>query len=144
MNKPLHKLFSLLFLTILVASCAGPDGIQLPSMEIPLREFSAPEPTIAYTPTLAPSPVPTGTATEPAPQTPTTTPTITPLPYPLWIDPSVPDALRETTLDWNLPAATDAASASLQLGVASPSLDDATTWIYALVVPFPTVLPFID
>jgi poly-gamma-glutamate synthesis protein (capsule biosynthesis protein) len=140
MNKLLHKLFSLLFLITLLVSCAGPDGIQLPSMEIPLREFLAPEPTVAYTPTVVPSPVPTGTATEPAPQTPTTTPTITPLPYPLWIDPSVPDALRETTLDWNLPAATDPASASLQLGVASPSLDDATTWIYALVAPFPTVL----
>ena len=125
MNKSLHKLFSLLFLTILVVSCAGPDGIQLPSMEVPLREFSKSEPTVVFTPTVLPTPVPTGTATKAASRAPTITPTITPLPYPLWIDPSVPDALREETLDWNLSVATSAASASLQLGVAGQS--DANT-----------------
>ena len=141
MNKPLHRFFSLLFLTAFLVSCtAGPEGIQLPSMEVPLRDFSKSEPATVSTPTIPPTLAPTGTATKAISRVPTTTPTITPLPYPLWIDPSVPDALRESTLDWNLPVATNAASASLQLGVAASSDDDPTTWIYALVAPFPTVL----
>ncbi len=125
---------------MLLASCSGPDGIQLPSMEIPLREFPASQPVAAYTPTILPTAVPAGTATQPAPQTPTTTPTITPLPYPLWIDPSVPDALRETALAWKLPPSGSASLASLQLGLAAPADTDTTSWIYALVAPFPTIL----
>ena len=140
MNKSLHKLLSLLFLTGILISCAGPDGIQLPSMEIPLREISYSEPAVSSTPTVSSTPIPTGTTTKAAPRLPTTTPTITPLPYPLWIDPSVPDALHEVAIDWNVPSAGSAANASLQLGVAAPSEDDAATWIYALVAPFPTIL----
>jgi len=140
MNKLLHRFLSLLFLTALMVSCAGPEGIQLPSMEVPLREFSTSQPAIAITLTATPTPVPIVTATRSVPQLPTATPTITPLPYPLWIDPSVPESLRETTLDWNLPASGSASLASLQLGLALPSDTNKSTWIYALVAPFPTVL----
>ena len=140
MTKFFHRLFSLLFLTALTTSCVGGSGIQLPSMEVPLRAFSTSQPTVAHTPTLSPTPVPTSTQTKSVPQTPSATPTITPLPYPLWIDPSVPEALRETTLDWNLPVAPNVDSASLQLGIADPSDANTSTWIYALVAPFPTVL----
>ncbi len=135
-----------LLLTALLVSClprsedAGPVGIQLPSLEIPLRGFSTPQPAIVYSPIAISSPLPTATATQAVPQIPTTTPTITPLPYPLWIDPSVPDALRKTALAWNLPAAGSTSVASLQLGLASPVDAKRSTWIYALVAPFPTVM----
>lgn len=140
MHKPLRKFFSLLFLTVLLASCAGPRAIQLPSMEIPLRDFPTSPLTFIGTPSFSPTAVPTGAATKLAPQTPTTTPTVTPLPYPLWIDPSVPDALREIAQAWNLPPAGSTSLASLQLGLAGDSDTSISTWIYALVAPFPTVL----
>ena len=140
MHKLLRKFLSLFFLTVLLVSCAGSGGIQLPSMEIPLRDFSASQPAVADTPSLSLTSVPTSTATQPAPQTPTATPTNTPLPYPLWIDPSVPDALRETAQEWNLPASESASLASLQLGLAAPADANRSTWMYALVAPFPTVL----
>ncbi len=140
MKKLLHKLLSLFFLAALLASCAGPDGIQLPSMEIPLRDFSVSQPAAAHTLAATQAAVPTASATQPGPKIPTTTPTITPLPYPLWIDPSVPEALREAALDWNLPPAGSAAAASLQLGMAAPSDSDLAVWTYALAAPFPTIL----
>ena len=136
----MHKFLSLIFLAVLLASCAGLGGIQLPSMEIPLRDFSASQPAVVYTPTLSLTPVPTGTATQLPPQTPTATPTSTPLPYPLWIDPSVPDALREIAQGWNLPVSGSTSLASLQLGLATLSDTNISTWIFTLVAPFPTVL----
>ena len=139
MRRSIRKILSLLFLTVLLVACAGPGTIQLPSMEIPLRKFSTPQPVIADTPTTTQTPPPEATTTQLATQLPTTTATVTPLPYPLWFDPSVPDALREKTHDWNLPPAGSAAMSSLQLGLATPSDTNVTTWIYALVAPFPTV-----
>ena len=146
MRPPFQKLLSLLFLTTLLVAClppsdgAAPDGIQLPSMEIPLREFSNPEPIVADIPTIADTqpPLPTVTATQAVPQIPTTTATVTPLPYPLWIEPSVPDDLREMALEWNLPVAETESAASLRLGLAEPTDANSSTWMYALVAPFPT------
>ena len=144
MRHPFHKFLSLLFLTTLLASClpasgeVAPDGFQLPSLEIPLREFSDPEPVVAILPTVTQPPMPTVTAMQSVSQPPTTTATVTPLPYPLWIEPSVPDGLRETTLDWTLPAAENASAARLQLGLAEPTDANLSTWIYALVAPFST------
>jgi poly-gamma-glutamate synthesis protein (capsule biosynthesis protein) len=57
----------------------------------------------------------------------------------LWIDPSVPEKLRETAHEWNLPPAGSVPLASLQLGLAAPSDTKKSTWIYALVAPFPTI-----
>ncbi len=139
MRRPIHKTLSLLFLTVLLVACAGPGTIQLPSMEIPLRKFSTSQPAVVNTPAATQSPTPAATATQSVPQLPTTTATITPLPYPLWFDPSVPDALREKTHEWNLPLAGSASMSSLQLGLATPSDTNLTTWVYALVAPFPTV-----
>lgn len=139
MCQLIHKSLSLLFLAILLVSCAGPGGLQLPSLEIPLREFSAPQPVIESTPTLAQSPPPSASATQPVPQPPAMTATITPLPYPLWVDPSVPETLRETARAWNLPSAENASAASLNLGLADSSNVDSSTWIYALVAPFSTI-----
>ena len=146
--KALRRFFSLLILTALLASCLpasggdGSGGIQLPSLEIPLREFPTPQPVVASTPTTLPSltPLPTGTATKLVPETQTVTPTTTPLPYPLWIDPSVPESLREEALGWHLPNAGSVNLSSLQLGLADEADENPSAWIYALVAPFPTVL----
>ena len=125
---------------LLVACLPQPGGIQLPSLEVPLRDFATPQPVLEVSPTATEPHLPTPTVTSSIPQPPTATATITPLPYPLWIDPSVPEVLRETALTWNLAAAGDAAQASLQLGVAESTDSNSSTWIYALVVPFPTIM----
>jgi poly-gamma-glutamate synthesis protein (capsule biosynthesis protein) len=146
MRLPYHKFLSLIFLTMLLASCVPPSGdsvggIQLPDMEIPLRGVSEPESVVVVpTATATQPPVPTVTATQTGPtQTPTETATVTPLPYPLWIEPSVPDKLRETALTWGLPVAETESAASLHLGLAETTDSTKTTWIFALVAPFPTV-----
>jgi hypothetical protein len=109
-------------------------------MEIPLREFSNPEPIVADIPTIVDTqpPLPTVAATQSVPQIPTMTATITPLPYPLWIELSVPDDLRATALEWNLPVADTQSVASLSLRLAEPTDDNTSSWMYALVAPFPT------
>jgi poly-gamma-glutamate synthesis protein (capsule biosynthesis protein) len=141
MARLLQRFVSLLLLTALLGACLPQTGgFQLPSLEVPLRDFAPSLPAIDYSPTVTEPPPPIATATYSVPQAPTATATITPLPYPLWIDPSVPDALRETALTWNLVAAGDAAQASLHLGLAEASDSPAATWIYALVAPFPTIM----
>jgi hypothetical protein len=66
---------------------------------------------------------------------PTINPTNTPRPVALWVAPSVPLPLREAALASGIPLATDASSATQVLDVS----DSGSTWIYALVAPFPTV-----
>ncbi len=56
----------------------------------------------------------------------------------LWIQPSVPARLREAAVASGVPAAEAEASAALTLDVVQPS-EAETTWVYALVAPFPTV-----
>ena len=148
MRKPFYEIIRLLFLTIFLASClpqpgsVGPDGIQLPPMEIPLREFPTSQPMAASieTPVATQPDLSLATATLPDPQLPGPTPTITPLPYPLRVDSSVPDALRNEALAWNLPPAETASESRLELGLADPTDQTRITWTYALVVPFPTLL----
>lgn len=105
-----------------------------------MREFPNSQPVIESSPTATQPPLPTATFTPSVPQPPTVTATITPLPYPLWIDPAVPDSLREQTSEWNLPSAESAPQASLKLDLAEPSNASPSTWVYALVAPFPTIL----
>jgi poly-gamma-glutamate synthesis protein (capsule biosynthesis protein) len=141
MDRKIRKLFSLLSLTLLLVSCLpGAGGIQLPALEVPLRELSDTQTVVESSPTVTQPPLPTATVTPSVPQPPTFTPTITPLPYPLWIDPLVPEALREKALGWNLPSSGSASLASLKLGLAELSDFPSSTWIYALVAPFPTIL----
>jgi hypothetical protein len=76
-------------------------------------------------------------------------PTVVSTPEPklrLWIDSTIPKELRQS---WSMPVevqlAESAGSASLVWDLASPSADSLETvvsgsWIYALVVPFPTVM----
>ena len=56
----------------------------------------------------------------------------------LWISSAVPDYLRQFAIDSGLPLAGDAASATVRLDVSQSSDSQSATWIYALVVPFPT------
>jgi len=141
--RNLRQNISLALLFFLLTSCIPAGGISLPPMEIPLRQFPAEEP--VPTPASPPSQIsePSPTAALPATLStlpPPPTPTNTPLPYPLWIEPALPDALREAALAWNLPLASSASIASLQLGFAAPYDTISSTWIYALAAPFPTTL----
>jgi hypothetical protein len=56
----------------------------------------------------------------------------------LWIGPSIPPSLRAQAAGWDIPEASNPDSASLYLDVKLAG-NQRTTWIYALVTPFPTV-----
>ena len=144
MTRFLHRVSSLLLLaTLLVACLPASGGLRLPSLEVSLREFATSQPIVEVSPTLTDAPLPTATDTPSvtqSPQPPTLTPTITPQPYPLWIDPSVPEGLRAIAREWNLPVSGSASLASLQLGLAQSPDSISSTWIYALVAPFPTIM----
>ena len=146
MRRLLYKPFLLISLAVLLASCLpsaggnGSVGIQLPPMEIPIRDFSSPQPAISNTLVPTQTPLPTATVVQPTSPLPIMAATITPLPYPLWIDLTVPEALREAALKLNLPVANSVSAASLELGLADPSDENLSTWVYALVAPFPTVM----
>jgi hypothetical protein len=83
---------------------------------------------------------PAATATpEPfTPVPPTATASSTPMPAALWISPAVPSVLREAAQAWAIPPTDNPELATQRL---EPS-DQAgvSTWIYALVAPFPTVM----
>ena len=140
------KFFSLVILTTLLASCllqvgdTRSAGFQLPALEVPLRDFSTSQPAIEYSPTATRPALPTFTSTPSVPLAPIATATITPLPYPLWIELSVPDGLREAVREWNLPSSGSASLASLKLGLAESTDSNSSTWVYALVTSFPTIL----
>ena len=146
MRRIFRESLSLLCLAMLLTAClpasgGAPVGIHLPPMEIPLRDFSKPQPVVIDLPTATQAPLPTSTSTQQAiPELPTTTATVTPLPYPLWFNPAVPEALHEKAHAWNLPFAESESTASLRLGPVDPSDQNSTIWIYALVAPFPTVM----
>lgn len=144
MNQRFYNFLALLSLTVLLVSCLPRSGgIQLPSLEIPLRFNPTSQPVIESPATATRLPFQTLTTTQAVPQEPTATTTITPVPYPLWIDPSVPDGLRRIAQSWNLPSSGSAALASLRLELAESSHSSdskSSTWVYALVAPFPTIL----
>jgi hypothetical protein len=86
---------------------------------------SAPEPSV--TPTL--SPVPT---------IPSATNTNTPAPAVLWISPAVPPSLKLAMQDSGIPVVGESGQATLQFDI-TQSRDSQSSWIYALVAPFPTL-----
>jgi hypothetical protein len=59
----------------------------------------------------------------------------------LWVSPGLPSFLLDTALAWGLPTTTDRASATISVDLAQPrpGAMRISTWIYALVAPFPTV-----
>lgn len=131
------KIVLLLSLLMFLSSCATAGSIPLPPMEIKIFEAPTRAPVThptAYRPVV---PVPTATERVPISFVITSTPHAI-LHYPLWIDPSVPDALRQIASSWNLQMAEDPSTAVFKLTPAVQSDQNQATWIYALVAPFPT------
>jgi poly-gamma-glutamate synthesis protein (capsule biosynthesis protein) len=79
----------------------------------------------------------------PLPVVPTTQntaePVQTPPPAYLWISPAVPDVLRQFALGSGLSPVGDSANALVRLDVSQTSDSQGSSWVYALVVPFPTI-----
>jgi poly-gamma-glutamate synthesis protein (capsule biosynthesis protein) len=73
----------------------------------------------------------------------TSTPTPTPLPLALYRWPGIPDSLIAASDKWDIPLIDDSSMAALRLELASAgdraNIASKSTWIYALVAPFPTV-----
>lgn len=109
-----------LFLAATLVSCAGPAPEAAPD----------PQPVPVSQPLVTPIPSP-----------PTLPP---PPPLTLYLAPELPDGLAVEAKNWGIALAPDPATATLRLEIA-PAGDDSgiasrTTWIYALVAPFPTVV----
>ncbi|MCX6034736.1 MAG: CapA family protein [Chloroflexi bacterium] len=132
----IKNLLSLLFAlpcTLFLAACG-------PLWGSPDLTIETPSPaTVSGTDTLTPFhpggyiPPPTVTAMQiPAEPVQTTVP-----PY-LWISPAVPDNLRQFAIGSGLPLTGLSDSATVRLDVSQFSDSQSSTWIYALVVPFPT------
>ncbi|MBN2387910.1 MAG: CapA family protein [Anaerolineales bacterium] len=139
---------------LVLVSCApawgsGAPGTNVPvappaSQEIPAGQpfTSTPFQPEGYFPT--DTPTTSLTAVGIPSSTPSQTPgiTTTPAPLLLWIAPSVPPALRQAALHAGLRVAETAraGTVSLELYDAQVSIPNRySTWIYALVAPFPTV-----
>ena len=116
MTKRSHVLAALLLMTILVSCTPSVSGIT--PTQIPFA-------------TLQPS------------ATTTLAPTSTPMAFGLYRAPEIPDALATESDRWGIPLISDPEGAALHLELASAG-DESTiasrsTWVYALVAPFPTV-----
>jgi hypothetical protein len=89
-------------------------------------------------PTLSPSPAVTEPFLSTALPTTTITPSPTPLPIPfLWVDPALPQAFQHLTLPEGLALAAKPEEAALKLTVSAQ--EPVSSWIFALVAPFPTI-----
>jgi poly-gamma-glutamate capsule biosynthesis protein CapA/YwtB (metallophosphatase superfamily) len=147
--------FSLLALTAILTACTSlfqpGKGITGPIVEVespvaaPLTTASPflPEGYGSPTATTAAPTLPPSTNTVPAPTAitiPTDTPT--PLPATLWISPAVPPVLREAALATGILPASDVSGAIVTLDIkpAASTSPTTSTWFYALVAPFPTVI----
>ncbi len=126
-----HTSFGVLFVAVALAMVACRSNAPL----APLLPGSVPHPTITYTP-FQPLPYtaipPTATVPPPTP-TPTLPPGIT-----LWLDPGLPEALRQGLQlppDYYTLAEPGNALLHLQVGGDQP----VTQWVYALAAPFPTI-----
>lgn len=95
---------------------------------------------VPVTPESNPSPAP---YEEPKPSATTSMPP-THMALGLYRAPEIPDALVTESDAWGIPFITDPSQASLRLELASAgnesTIASKTTWIYALVAPFPTVV----
>jgi poly-gamma-glutamate synthesis protein (capsule biosynthesis protein) len=112
--KQLKQSFGLIILaSLLLASCASPASASMSDA------------TATTAPTVA-------AATE-------IPPTPTEIPPALWIAPSVPEALRSATLEWGVGTVEAREAANVIIDVAAGDAPNASSWVYALVGPFPTV-----
>ena len=126
------KLAILVFVSLVLASCAKPNVVPTPTVPPPSPTSSAtplPPTATPLPPTAPPTPLP---------------PTATPKPLALWVDPATPAALRDMVVaalpGWVTAAAPE--QADLRVGPrSSRGLSGALAqWVYALVVPFPMMV----
>ena len=111
MRIPLKLIVSVLVFISVVAACA------------PAPTAGAPSPTAAAV-------LPTQAPATPAPSR-----------SGLWIAAAIPAALREAAVSAGMPAAESENTAAVFLDTVQPSAENGvTTWVYALVAPFPTVV----
>ncbi len=140
----MHKRNIILFIILItfVSACSPAWGsdVRLPA---PTETAALPSTVFNIKPTFTPfQPEGSGISPTPTPSpSPALSPTVTPTssPQTLWIAPGVPDSLRQIAQVSGLLPASDAASASVRLDVSAPS-GTSSTWIYALVAPFPTTI----
>ncbi len=97
------------------------------------------------TPTPTPTPTPTVTPTATATATPVP-PTPTPTPVRVWLSPAVPIAVRDRVRaaleGHDTVPAQSSGDADLEIGLGLPIL--LARWVYAIVVPFPTLADDLD
>lgn len=124
--------YSLALLLLLFSGCVPTWGTQ-----------SSPGPLISEIP-------PTNSPFQPLDVTPLPTvtraytPTPTPVIQTLWISPAIPSLLSETARASGLTVITSPESADVSLDVTQNPTDSSSTWIYALVTPFPTTVDSIS
>ncbi len=138
---------TLLGLAVFLVSCLPLSGINLGvgANSLPTGTPEAPAPaTVTPTPFQPEGYGATETASPPETATPLPSPTITATsaasaPPGLWISSSVPALLHQIASSSGIPLVSgpEAATISLDVAASSPA---ATTWIYALVAPFPTII----
>lgn len=122
----------------MLLSACGPlwGGIDQPSESFVNPEGSIPSLTPFQPEGYTPPPAPTNTL-------PVNVPTYTTIPPSLWISPAVPAALSQSALQSGVPLAASPELASIRLDALDPKSSIVnpvtSTWIYALVAPFPTI-----
>jgi hypothetical protein len=94
-------------------------------------------------PTPASVPEPSPTPLSPVVQQISSTLTPTPAPLSLYLSPELPGMLAAQAQNWGIPVLSDPQKATLRLELATandePGVVSNSTWIYALVAPFPTI-----
>ena len=116
--RPILLSIGACILLLSIAGCARPVETSPGPMETP----SPQSPATDVRETILPAPQATAT---PAPR--------------LWIAPSAPDELRQAAQASGLPLADSPADATFRLDIAQSTTGSQSTWVYALVAPFPTV-----
>ncbi len=126
--KWMISLFGILLVAI-VSGCtksapANSSAISTPIINTPFQP-------VAWTATPAPT------------STPIPTPSPTPQPNSLWLDPALPESLRsqiDLPTDFGYASSQHDATVRIEISTSNP----ISQWVYALVVPFPTVMDDVD
>jgi len=129
--SPVVTVFLLLFLSACGPLWGNPDSISTDSFPSNNESVSSLTPFLpeGYTPGSSSAATQTSALS-----------TQTPEPDLLWISPSAPEYLRQVALASDLPTVNDAENATIRLDISRPTDSQTSSWIYALVVPFPTLI----
>lgn len=129
--SPLVTVFLLLFLGACGPLWGNPDSISTGSFPSNNESISSLTPFLpeGYTPGSSSAATQTS-----AVSTQTSEPSL------LWISPSAPKYLRQVALASGLTTVNDAENANIRLDISHPTDSQISSWIYAFVVPFPTLI----